>query len=626
MDIVTGLFEHLVLQRNAKNVSEAAFSGTAAAAGTLTATVTQNGKAVTGLTGLKLGSVKAGVFKATLKGLPAGGPYSVELAVCAAGGAVLERRTVKDVLVGDVWILGGQSNMQGVGDMHNGLKAEAAVRAFFMDDHWGVAQEPIHDLSKSVDPVHTDLCGGVRPGEPGRYCACPGLSFAQKMRELSGVPQGVIACGHGGTSMAQWDPKLKKLGGKSLYGAMVRRFTKNGGKVAGMIWYQGCSDANPEAAALYTKRMKEFVAACRRDFGFAAMPFVLVQISRVVGWGAGNEVPWNSIQDQERRLPQVIKRCLTVPAIDLSLDDSIHISGSGQVVLGRRLAQAMDVLVRGQVGGKPPIELKKVSIALEDGRACANVTVEFDNVVGQLCAGSRPCGFTLTESGPSLCVFDIKLDGNKAIVRTSQGVAKLGEMSLHYGYGTDPYCNITDAAGRSLPVFGPLALGKPRAATPFIRTVRVSDYQPGAGKLEKLALPKNLNALKLKSRTFGENFCTMHAETMTRGDQDNVLFYACAIDCAEPMKLALLTGYDGPVKIWMDGKLVYHDPNGINPAILDAHAIKFSAARGKHEVVVALGTNSGKAWGVFLRFERLDVSRAKLKAGPEAWGLPTVLG
>jgi hypothetical protein len=41
---------------------------------------------------------------------------------------------------------------------------------------------------------------------------------------------------------------------------------------------------------------------------------------------------------------------------------------------------------------------------------------------------------------------------------------------------------------------------------------------------------------------------------------------------------------------------------------------------------VALGTNHGTAWGIFLRLERLGVSMKKLHEGPEHYRLPEFLG
>ena len=59
------------------------------------------------------------------------------------------------------------------------------------------------------------------------------------MYDYEQVPQGVICCAHGGTSMDQWSPEGRDLGGdESLYGAMYRRFVHNGSRVKGMFWYQ----------------------------------------------------------------------------------------------------------------------------------------------------------------------------------------------------------------------------------------------------------------------------------------------------------------------------------------------------------------------------------------------------
>jgi sialate O-acetylesterase len=626
MQILTGLFDHMVLQRSRRNVSEAAFSGIADNGGTLLATVKAGTKTLKGFVGIKIGIIRRGKFRARLGGMPVGGPYTINLSIQDNTGKAIEMASVKDVLVGDVWILGGQSNMQGLGDRENGLKCDASVRAFFMDDHWGVAQEPIHDLSIAVAPVHVTIGCGNRQTAAGRYCAGPGLPFALRMKQINGVPQGIIACAHGGTRMTQWDPALRKKGGNSLYGAMIRRVVKNGGKVAGMIWYQRESDATPEAAPLFTGKMKKFVAAVRRDSAFANIPFVQVQLSHVLG--LSDNTSRNSIQEQQRCLPRVIKNFLTVPSIDVAMDDGYHVSGDGAVVLGERLTQAMDVLCRGTGAGKPPIELKNITIEKEPDHTTANVVVEFANVAGKLQAAGRPNGFTLAGTdgfAGTGFVFDIKLNGPCAIVRTTRTAEQLRAYAIHYGFGTNPFCNITDVAGRSLPVFGPFMLGKTRAATKFVREIRVSRLQPGAGNLTSLNYP-NINVLELEKKHFSDNICNMHPLIAAAGQADRLLYYVCDIDCAEDMRLGALLGYDGPIKLWIDGIGHFHDPNGTNPALQDAKTVKFKATAGKHQIVIALGTNHGAAWGIFLRFERFDVSPAKIKAGPEYYKLPCCLG
>lgn len=619
MNIEMGLFDHMVLQRNRKNQSEAVFAGTCGARGPVTATVRRGKTVVKGFSALKVGAAARGKFKGCLKGVPVGGPYDVEL---KAGDDTL---TIRDLLVGDVWLLGGQSNMQGCGLFPKPrLPADPQVRAFYMNDRWGVAKDPVHNMWECVDQVHVDLCG-ARPGKPDEaWGVCPGPAFGNEMRRLTGVPQGMIACAHGGTSMTQWDPKRRNEGGKSLYGAMVRRLVKNGRRVAGLLWYQGCSDANAAAAPLYTARMKEFVAALRRDCGDKALPVAIVQIARVVGWGMENAVHWNSIQEQERLLPGVIKQLTAVPAIDLPLDDSIHISGAGQYVLGVRLAHAMQVLRAGRKAGLPPIALKGVTV--EKARGLGVAVVEFDHVAGRLRSGDRPEGFSIVNQNGTANHFDIQLEGASVRIRSGLAPDALAEAVLHYGYSTNPYCNIKDEAGRSLPVFGPVRMGVPRAITPFIRQLRVSAFQPSAGKLHELECPAGLDAFQMMPRTFGDNFCNLHAEIVQRGGQDERVYFACRFACKERMQLALVLGYDGPVKAWVDGELLIHDPNGVNPATAEKGTARFQAAAGEHELLVALATNSGAAWGIFLRLERLDVAKSKLLKGPAHYAMPEILG
>ena len=620
MKVEAGLLDHMVLQRSRKNVSEADFSGACAASGPVLATVRRGNGVLKGFASVPVGKAARGRMQGCLKGLPAGGPYAVELRVGN------EKLAVKEILVGDVWLLGGQSNMQGCGLFpKKRLPVDPQVRAFFMDDRWAAAKDPIHNMWACVDQVHIDLKGGVRPAKPpADWGVGPGPAFGLEMRRRTGVPQGLIACGHGGTSMTQWDPKRKGEGGKSLYGALVRRLVKNGGRVAGMIWYQGCSDANVDAAPLYTERMRELVAALRRDCADKTLPVAIVQIARVIGWAPDAAVFWNSIQDQERKLPLVIKNLATVPAIDLPLDDCIHVSGAGHTILGKRLAQAMQTLRGDRKAGPPPISLKKTSV--ESVRGLGVAVVEFENVVGKLCAGSRPSGFTIVSQEGNAGHFDTQLDGSRVRLRSNLAPYLLGDAVLHYGYGFDPYCNIVDEAGRSLPVLGPVHLGIPRAVTPFVRQLRVSAYQPSAGKLETLAYPAALDSLGLAPRAFPAIFCDLHEEIGQHGGRDGVVWFACRFACSEAMRLAFLFGYDGPLKAWVDGKQVFHDPNGTNPAIPAKGKAVISATPGDHEVLIALGANHGAAWGIYLSCERLDVSKALRLKGPEHYAMPKMLG
>jgi sialate O-acetylesterase len=238
----------------------------------------------------------------------------------------------------------------------------------------------------------------------------------------------------------------------------VRRFLKNGGAVAGIIWYQGESETMaPNDPAAYPGKMKQLVKAFRRDLRNPRLPIAMVQIARIVGWA---EFPnWNVVQEMQRNLPCGINDLAVVPAIDLPLDDGIHISGRGHQRLGVRLAHAMlNVMQYPASPTPPPIALKSVAVQAVPERNLATLIVSFDNVVGSLQGGPRPSGFVLLDERDINFVFDIQLQRNCAILRTDRAVSDISGKRLYYGYGCDPVCTITDAADRSLPAFGPFQL------------------------------------------------------------------------------------------------------------------------------------------------------------------------
>ena len=166
--------------------------------------------------------------------LATGGPYEV-------GGAA-------NVFVGDLWVLAGQSNMEGVGDLIDVETPHPLVHSFQSREEWALAEEPLHWLGESPRPIHHTLWGLTMletpaPRDTSRLKGSGlGLTFAKMLADATGVPIGLIPSAHGGTSMQQWEPSRKSMDGDSLYGATLLRVEANGGKVAGILWYQGESD------------------------------------------------------------------------------------------------------------------------------------------------------------------------------------------------------------------------------------------------------------------------------------------------------------------------------------------------------------------------------------------------
>ena len=372
--------------------------------------------------------------------LSAGGPYEVSEA--------------KNVLVGDLWVLAGQSNMEGVGDLSEVETSHPLVHSFQSRESWAPAEEPLHWLGESPRPVHHVLWGQPVPTEvplrdPARAKGAGlGLSFAKARVEQRGVPVGLVPAAHGGTSMQQWDPASKGQGGHSLYGATLERVKAVGGKVAGILWYQGESDANPTDAALYESRMTTLVQSFRADLGQPDLPFYYVQLGGfVTDPDPGLVSGWNSVRESQRTWQSSLSNVGMVSAIDCGLDDGIHIDTAGLKTLGKRLAAV--------ASGQPAPALK--SVAFEPDRGWLRVS--FDNVQGSLQAHGRPAGFTLRDAGGRELplIYKITLDGPDALLKITDP-AGLPGASLWYGWGLAPYCNVTDATGAAVPALGPVAL------------------------------------------------------------------------------------------------------------------------------------------------------------------------
>ncbi len=390
-----------------------------------------------------------------LKGIPTGGPYELTVG----------DEHFEDIYVGDVWILGGQSNMAGVG--HTTFKdcselGNEEVRAFYMTDEWDIANHPLHATGWAVDKVHTEVIGSGYPN----YEACigPGLSFGMRLRELMNAPQGLICCAHGGTSMAQWAEELAPLGGdKSLFGAMLRRFHVCGGNVRGMFWYQGCNDAGETEHIVFTEKVYSFFNACRDSFQ-KEIPIIQVQIGRVTNRTIPkHEEWWDSIQEQQRIMHENYSGIATLSVISKRLDDAIHLNSNSQRLLGKTAAEAMYALVfpNNREGYLLPPKLESVSLTRDGFNGWAVVKVKYKNIYGSLISDGRPHGFSVIEadgSEPTQFIHETILDGNTVLLYSDKLPEDLLGGRLYYGRGADPYCNITDEKLRDLPAMGPIVL------------------------------------------------------------------------------------------------------------------------------------------------------------------------
>ncbi|MCE9615371.1 MAG: sialate O-acetylesterase [Lentisphaerae bacterium] len=462
MKIASGLMPYQVLQRSRRGTASASLRGTCGvtADGEVRATVLKRGRPMRGFSRTPIGRCRGGAWRGTLARLPVGGPYDV---VLEAG---TERITVRRILVGDVWVMAGQSNMVGDGQIEKALRPHPLVHAFYAWDEWRLAVEPVHVPSASRDPVYCDkpivkrqeILRAHRTATKGTG---PGLAFARAMVRRTGIPQGLIPCAAGGTSMAQWSPGHKHLEGRSLYGAMLRRVRLQGQPVAGVLWYQGEADAAGDTSA-YTDGMRKLVQSVRKDFKHPSLPWVVVQLGKTHLFSPeeSEQAPYLSIREQQRLLPRRIGNLSVVPPIDLPMEDGIHLAAEGQNVLGERLARAAAHRLKVK-GARNAIELKGLRcIPCPDnwGQYPA-IEVEFANVAGDLQSDGVATGFRLIKPDGTVLKRIHKVlfkgGGRLVVVPYTYPDISMKGYRLSYGYDLDAYCNIHDGEGMSLPAFAP---------------------------------------------------------------------------------------------------------------------------------------------------------------------------
>ena len=463
MEISTGLLSHQVLQRDRFGFASAEIRGrcNALVDSELRATVSKNGIPIRGFSETLVGRCRRGVWRGTLSRVPTGGPYDV---VLKAG---TERVTVRKILVGDVWVMAGQSNMVGDGRIEHALRPHPLIHAFYAWDEWRTAVEPVHFPAASKDPSHND-----KPISDHREILCahrkavkgagPGLAFARAMLRRTGVPQGLIPCAVGGTSMEGWSPRHQHLEGRSLYGAMLRRFRLQGQPVAGVLWYQGEAEPRGGGASAYTDKMRELVRSVRKDFRRPSLPWIVVQLGKthLLSEEESEQASFLSIRDQQRLLPRHIRNLAVVPAIDLPMEDGIHLAAEGQTVLGERMARAAACLLKIK-GMRNSIELKSLRLVPcpDNWGQYPAVEVEFANVAGDLQSDGVPTGFRLIKPDGKILkrIHKVLFKGGGRLVVVTYTCPDMSMQGyrLAYGYDLDAYCNIHDSENMSLPAFAP---------------------------------------------------------------------------------------------------------------------------------------------------------------------------
>ena len=177
-----------------------------------------------------------GTWEAVLDGIPAGGLYRLETRLRTAenpAGEWSPRGDMRHFLgVGDLWVIAGQSNSAGYGRGPYQDSPELGVHLFRNSERWGLASHPMNESTDTRHPVNRET---ANPGHS------PYLQFGRVLKRTLSYPVGLVQTALGASPLTRWNPC--EPGPADLFDNMVRCVARAGGKVRGILWYQGENDA-----------------------------------------------------------------------------------------------------------------------------------------------------------------------------------------------------------------------------------------------------------------------------------------------------------------------------------------------------------------------------------------------
>jgi sialate O-acetylesterase len=401
-----------------------------------------------------------GRWSVWLKPGDAGGPFELKI------NAV----TLTDILVGDLWVAAGQSNM------------EWPVRwSADPDKERAAADYPRIRLARTMHRVSGHPLENWT-GEQWRPCnstsvehfSAVGYHFARIQHEKLRIPIGVIQAAWGGTPAEAWtsleglssDPGLmavfsewsrltaqhetellrfprrmaewKKAGSKgdppemrrrpggqwtpaALFNAMIAPLTKL--PIRGVIWYQGEANTAAERAPLYERLLPVLIRDWRRAWGQGDFPFLIVQLAN---YEATPDSMWPEVRDAQRRTLNVANTAMAV-TIDIGEAKDIHPRNKREV--GRRLALAFD-------GVTGPLLLQ----AHRDGEG---VRLWFSHVHGGLVARGALRGFELAGEDGRFTPAEARIHGDTVLVTG----AIVDPREVRYAWSPNPKASLFNAEG-----------------------------------------------------------------------------------------------------------------------------------------------------------------------------------
>jgi sialate O-acetylesterase len=383
-----------------------------------------------------------GKWAIALAPMSAGGPFS--LTASSANDTV----RLRDVLVGDVWLCSGQSNMQlPVAETDGGQQAVANagklknVRLLLLPKT--PAQQPIETFDarwRAASPESAATFSGV------------GFYFARALRDdsaLDGVPIGLVDNSFGGTAAEAWissDTLASKFSPgdlldsifgikpAQLFNGMVAPITKL--NVKGVLWYQG--ESNTAKPGLYKQMLSTMIQEWRDKWQSPDLPFLIVQLPNYPGNVGMDSFTW--IREAQAQVVKSVKTTWMATIIDTP--DGFELHPKQKRMVGERLA----LLARKNVYGESVLSAGPVFTGVTK-EGCGRLRVLFDLSGSALVNRHAPGelrGFMLAGDDRAYHFARATIDGDSVILSSE---AVLHPLAVRYAWLTYPDADLCNTAG-----------------------------------------------------------------------------------------------------------------------------------------------------------------------------------
>ena len=387
--------------------------------------------------------------------------------------------TVRDVLIGDVWLLSGQSNMEWPVRASDNAEAEVAAATDPLLRHFRtertIAHQPLRQALGSWQVATPETAG---------HFSAVGYFFAREIRREAGVPVGLLNASWGGTPVEAWLPPApleiypvrrmamqhfatatdrfaeqlaeheaamaawKQQGAVPpapdgpwvpgpeiapgvLYNGMIAPHVPVG--LCGVLWYQG--EANADQPETYEAMFRALIESWRGHFRRPDLPFYWVQLAnwnRAEAQGTG----WARLRDAQTATLALPHTGQAV-SIDIGDPDDIHPRNKQDV--GRRLARIALAQVYGQ-----PVAFRGPTFARLE-RQGSSLVVHFDHAAGlQGRDGAAPEGFEVAGADQRFHPAQARVEGTTVVI-TADAVP--APMAVRYAWRNCPVATLRNGEG-----------------------------------------------------------------------------------------------------------------------------------------------------------------------------------